>query len=66
MASIDGLFYDLRFTLRGLRRDRVFTAAAIATLALAIGLNATVFAIVDAMLFRGVPLCGLRDLGGLF
>jgi putative ABC transport system permease protein len=55
-AWLDGLVYDLRFTLRGLRRDRTFTLAAVAMLAIAIGLNVTVFTIVDAMLFRGFPL----------
>ncbi len=55
-ALLDGFVYDLRFTLRGLRRARTFTLAAIAMLTLAIGLNTTVFSIVDAMLFRGLPL----------
>ena len=52
---LDGLWFDLRLALRGLRRDRAFTLAAIAMLTLAIGLNVTVFAIMDAMLFRGFP-----------
>jgi putative ABC transport system permease protein len=39
-----------------LRRDRAFTLTAIVTLALAIGLNVTVFAIMNTMLFRGFPL----------
>ena len=58
---MEGLFYDLRFTLRGLRRDRAFTLAAIATLALAIGLNVTVFAVMNTMLFRGFPLVQRND-----
>ncbi len=53
---LEGLFFDLRLALRGLQRDRTFTLAAVTTLALAIGLNVTVFAIMDAMLFRGFPL----------
>ncbi len=53
---LEGLFYDLRFALRGLRRDRSFSITAIATLALAIGLNVTTFAVMDTMLFRGFPL----------
>ena len=53
---LEGLFYDLRFAIRGLRRDRGFTAAAIAMLALAIGLNVTVYTVMEAMLFRGFPL----------
>ena len=58
---LDGLFYDLRFALRRLRRDRAFTLAAIAMLALAIGLNVTVFTVMDAMLFRGYPLVKRND-----
>ena len=56
MAWLEGLVYDLRFALRALRRDRGFTIAAIAMLALAIGLNVTVFAVMNTMLFRGFPL----------
>ncbi len=52
---MDGLFYDLRFTVRGLRRDWAFALTAVATLTLAIALNVTVFAVMDAMLFRGFP-----------
>src|SRR2546428_3848306 len=59
--KLEGLFYDLRFALRGLRRDRAFTLAAIATLALAIGLNVTVFTVMDAMLFRGYPIVKRND-----
>jgi putative ABC transport system permease protein len=57
----DALFYDLRLALRGLRRDRAFTLAAVATLSLAIGLNATVFTVTDVMLFRGGPLIKRSD-----
>src|ERR1700693_4566932 len=34
LAWLAGIFYDLRFALRSLRRDRAFTLAAIAMLAL--------------------------------
>jgi len=60
-STLDGLRYDLRLTLRGLRRDRTFTLAAIAMLALAIGLNVTVFTVMDAILFRGSPLVTRND-----
>src|SRR5437867_4235528 len=56
LLYLEGLFYDLRFALRGLLRDRAFTLAAVAMLALAIGLNATDFTVMDAMLFRGDPI----------
>jgi putative ABC transport system permease protein len=58
---LDGFLHDLRFALRGLRRDRAFTFAAIAILALAIGLNVTVFIVMDAMLFRGYPIVKRND-----
>lgn len=59
--ALDGIVYDLRFALRGLWRDRAFTITAIGTLALAIGLNATVFAVMNTMLFRGFPLVKRND-----
>jgi hypothetical protein len=46
---LEGLLYDLQFALRGLRRDRAFALADIAMLAFAIGLNVTVFTIMDAI-----------------
>lgn len=59
--QLEAIVYDLRFAWRGLRRDRAFTLTAITTLTLAIALNVTVFAITDAMLFRGVPLAWRSD-----
>src|SRR5215469_4747172 len=56
LSWIEGLLYDFRFAMRGLWRDRSFASAAIATLALAIGLNVTAFTVMEAMLFRGYPL----------
>lgn len=58
---IDSFLRDVRYSLRGLRRDRAFTLTAIVTLALAIGLNVTVFAVMDTMLFRGYPLVQGND-----
>src|SRR5580698_971143 len=60
-TQLEAIVYDLRFAWRGLRRDRAFTLTAIATLTLAIALNVTVFAVMDAMLFRGLPLARRSD-----
>src|SRR5438093_10706777 len=60
-AWCDGITFDLRVALRGLQRDRAFSLAAIAMLALAIGLNATAFTVMNAMLFRGLPLATRSD-----
>jgi predicted permease len=58
---LEGALFDVKLALRGLRRDRGFTAAAIVTLSLAIGLNATVFTVMDAVLYRGYPLVERSD-----
>jgi hypothetical protein len=58
---LEGLFYDLRFAVRGLRRAWTFSLTAIAMLALAIGLNVTVFTVMNTMLFRGFPLVKGND-----
>ena len=55
-AWIDTLWQDLRFAARWLSRDRGFTIAAVAALGLAIGLNTSVFAIINAAFLRDVPL----------
>jgi putative ABC transport system permease protein len=61
LPSLEGLFQDARFALRGLRRDWAFSLTAIVTLAVAIGLNVTVFTVREAMLFRGNPLARRSD-----
>lgn len=53
---LDGFLCDLRYSVRGLARDRGFSLTAIVMLALAIGLNVTAFRVMETMLFRGYPL----------
>ncbi len=53
------MLQDLRQAWRGLQSSPGFTLTAVLTLAIGIGLNAAVFTIVDAVLFKGFPL--VRD-----
>ena len=54
---------DLRFALHLIAKDRWYSAVAIIALALGIGVNATVFTLVNAVLLRGLPY---KDSGRLY
>jgi len=58
---LDNLARDVRFAARSLRLRKAFTLGVVLTLALGIGVNATMFGIVDRLLFRAPPT--LRDPG---
>lgn len=47
--------YDLRFAIRGLRRNPVSFAVIVLALALGITVNAVVFSLVDSVLFKPLP-----------
>ena len=51
-----GLWEDVRFAGRLLLKDKWFTLVAAIALALGIGVNATVFTFVNAVLIRGIPM----------
>jgi putative ABC transport system permease protein len=58
---LNGLLTDLRTGVRGLLKRPGFLIAAVATLAVGIGANATVFAFVDALLLRPLPFGDRSD-----
>ena len=51
-----GLWEDIRFAARLLLKDKWFSLVAAIALALGIGVNATVFTFVNAVLIRGLPI----------
>jgi predicted permease len=59
---VSSFLLDLRYAARRLRRTPLFTISAILILAVGIGLNATVFSLVDAMLFRPPPFANPEEI----
>jgi predicted permease len=71
--GFDILWLDLRYTLRTMRRDPVFTIVAILILMFGIGANIAVFSVVNTILLRPLPfyepqqlvwIAGSKGIGG--
>ena len=64
VPSPDGsLFNDVRLACRQLRGKPLFTATAVLTLAIGMGVNAVAFSVVNGLLFKGFAAPGRPDLG---
>jgi predicted permease len=55
LTSLETLVHDIRFGLRQLRKERSFTTVAVLMIGVGIGINAAVFTITSAILFKGFP-----------
>jgi hypothetical protein len=53
---MEQLRYDVRHAVRGLLRDRAFTAIALLSVGLGVGANSAIFSLVDQALFRQLPV----------
>src|SRR5262245_32266056 len=55
IEAMDGWWHDARIASRVWRRSPAFSWTVVVTLALGIGANAAIFAVVDAVLLRPLP-----------
>src|SRR6266542_1746901 len=56
LPVLQSLLQDIRYGARTLRKNPGFTAVAVLTLAICIGANLAIFAVMDAILVRSLPL----------
>ena len=53
---LETILQDINYTLRQMARNRVFTAVAVTSLAIGIGTNTAIFSIINAALFKPLPV----------
>ena len=63
---LDEFRLDFLYALRGLKRNKAFAAVAIATLALGIGANAAIFALVNSVMLKTLPVERPEELQAIY
>jgi hypothetical protein len=63
---LENIGQDLRYALRMLARSPMFTAVAVVSLALGIGLNTAIFNVINALLLQSAPVAQPARLVALF
>ncbi len=63
---LDAPLNDLRYAARGMRRSPGFFAVAVLSLGLGVGVNSAMFSLVDALLFRPLPVAAPETLVDVF
>jgi predicted permease len=62
LALVDTLRQDVRYALRGVRRNPAYSVVLVLSLALGIGANTAVYSVLYALLFRSLPVRDAQQL----
>ena len=64
-SFLEGLWKDLRYAARSMRKSPVFVLSVVVTLALGIGANATVFTLINTLILNPLPVRNSGELAAL-